>query len=67
MNKFQMTANFCTNSEQIEADLAHLCVSAHLGLMKIASTILDQVHAAMNLPGSPKEHRVVAAMSGILP
>ena len=32
--------------------------------MKIASAILDRVHAAMNLTGTPKQHRVVAAMSG---
>ena len=39
-------------------------ISAHLGCMKIASAILDRVHAAMNLTGTPKQHRVVAAMSG---
>ena len=32
--------------------------------MKIASAIIDRVHAAMNLQGNPKDHRVVAAMSG---
>ena len=45
-------------------DLALLGISAHLSLMKIASAIIDSVHAAMNLPGPPKDHRVVAAMSG---
>ena len=32
--------------------------------MKIPTTILDRVHESMNLSGSPKDHRVVAAMSG---
>jgi tRNA-uridine 2-sulfurtransferase len=32
--------------------------------MKIPSAIIDRVHEAMNLPGSPATHRVVAAMSG---
>ena len=32
--------------------------------MKIPSQIIDRVHEAMNLPGSPVSHRVVAAMSG---
>jgi tRNA-uridine 2-sulfurtransferase len=32
--------------------------------MKIPSAILDRVHESMNLPGAPREHRVVAAMSG---
>ena len=64
MNKLQIGWQFCPNSEQIKAYLAHSRISAHLGLMKIASAIIDRVHAAMNLPGSPKDHRVVAAMSG---
>ena len=64
MNKLQIGWQFCPNSEQIKAYLAHSRISAHLGLMKIASAIVDRVHAAMNLPGNPKDHRVVAAMSG---
>ncbi len=32
--------------------------------MKIDPTILDAVHAAMNLEGEPSSHRVVCAMSG---
>jgi tRNA-uridine 2-sulfurtransferase len=32
--------------------------------MNIPSQIVDHVHEAMNLPGSPREHRVVCAMSG---
>jgi tRNA-uridine 2-sulfurtransferase len=32
--------------------------------MKIPSKIIDRVHEAMNLPGQPASHRVVAAMSG---
>ncbi len=32
--------------------------------MKIKSSIIDAVHAAMDLPGSPARHRVVCAMSG---
>jgi tRNA-uridine 2-sulfurtransferase len=32
--------------------------------MKIPSAILDRVHESMNLSGNPREHRVVAAMSG---
>lgn len=32
--------------------------------MKIPTAILDRVHESMNLSGSPKDHRVVAAMSG---
>ena len=32
--------------------------------MKIPSAIIDRVHEAMNLPGAPASHRVVAAMSG---
>ena len=32
--------------------------------MKFPANIIDRVHESMNLPGSPKEHRVVAAMSG---
>jgi tRNA-uridine 2-sulfurtransferase len=32
--------------------------------MKIPSQIIDRVHEAMNLPGAPSSHRVVAAMSG---
>jgi tRNA-specific 2-thiouridylase len=32
--------------------------------MKIPSKIIDRVHEAMNLPGLPGHHRVVAAMSG---
>ena len=64
MNKLQIVWAFCANTAQAQADLALLGVSAHLGVMKIASAIIDRVHAAMNLPGSPKDHRVVAAMSG---
>ncbi len=32
--------------------------------MKIDNAIVDAVHAAMDLPGHPREHRVVCAMSG---
>jgi tRNA-uridine 2-sulfurtransferase len=32
--------------------------------MKIDNAILDAVHAAMDLPGRPSEHRIVCAMSG---
>ncbi len=32
--------------------------------MNIPSHIIDRVHESMNLPGNPKDHRVVAAMSG---
>jgi tRNA-uridine 2-sulfurtransferase len=32
--------------------------------MKVEAAIIDAVHAAMNLPGKPSEHRVVCAMSG---
>jgi tRNA-uridine 2-sulfurtransferase len=32
--------------------------------MNIPHKIIDRVHEAMNLPGRPAEHRVVAAMSG---
>jgi tRNA-uridine 2-sulfurtransferase len=32
--------------------------------MKIDPAIIDAVHAAMNLAGSPGEHRIVCAMSG---
>jgi tRNA-uridine 2-sulfurtransferase len=32
--------------------------------MKIPSAIIDRVHEAMNLPGNPASHRIVAAMSG---
>ncbi len=32
--------------------------------MKIATNVIDAVHAAMNLPGNPGEHRIVCAMSG---
>jgi tRNA-uridine 2-sulfurtransferase len=32
--------------------------------MKIPSAIIDLVHQAVNLPGAPSSHRVVAAMSG---
>lgn len=32
--------------------------------MKIPTHIIDSVHESMNLPGHPREHRVVAAMSG---
>jgi tRNA-uridine 2-sulfurtransferase len=32
--------------------------------MKIDNAILDAVHAAMDMPGNPREHRIVCAMSG---
>jgi tRNA-specific 2-thiouridylase len=32
--------------------------------MKIGNSTLDAVHAAMDLPGTPRENRVVCAMSG---
>jgi tRNA-uridine 2-sulfurtransferase len=32
--------------------------------MKVPAHIIDKVHEAMNLPGNPASHRVVAAMSG---
>ncbi len=32
--------------------------------MKIDHAILDSVHAAMDLPGNPSDHRIVCAMSG---
>jgi tRNA-specific 2-thiouridylase len=41
-----------------------LQLTGQLGFMKIDNAILDAVHAAMDLPGRPQEHRVVCAMSG---
>ncbi len=32
--------------------------------MKLSDTMLETVHAAMQLPGNPSDHRVVVAMSG---
>ena len=64
MNKLQIARRNCANTAQAKAELDLRGVSAHLEPMKIASAILDRVHGAMNLPGNPKDHRVVAAMSG---
>ncbi len=44
--------------------VARLQLSDHLCSMLIDHSILDAIHAAMNLPGHPREHRIVCAMSG---
>jgi tRNA-uridine 2-sulfurtransferase len=55
-----MLGRFWSNSAQFAWNSTWVYGEA----MKIPSAIIDRVHEAMNLSGSPASHRVVAAMSG---
>lgn len=44
--------------------VALLQLSGQLRFMNIDNATLDAVHAAMDLPGPPRDHRIVCAMSG---
>jgi tRNA-uridine 2-sulfurtransferase len=68
MNKLQ-TGNgyliqFGTKWHKLTVLVALSQLWGHVDRMKLPTSILDAVHEAMDLPGHPREHRIVAAMSG---
>jgi tRNA-uridine 2-sulfurtransferase len=65
MNKVQIQRSLVRQFETVVLrQLASKRIPDQLGFMKVEHAILDEVHAAMNLPGNPRDHRVVCAMSG---
>ena len=64
MNELQIPALLWLNLGQFHDMIAFWRDQAHLGAMKVPASILAAVHASMNLPGNPGDHRVVVAMSG---